>query len=320
MPIACFHHDSLDSPQMVATKGSSDSYNDHVLAGRVLIADQESQLRRWAFSYEEDLGPSGRALFLEVGGRGFGDAVTFVQRYTFGNDHGLRLLGDLEVVGEEFLQPERLESRHWRYLMTEGATNHDLAGQNWLAWVSARDHTQAKLYLGEFSFVVPEGWIFEQAQEGHGWKIIRLLPWQHKGLEPIMMSLLSTYPDQATLEDVVEGRKVELLGEGGEVLEATISQALPSLPLLMAGRLSWTGETEGRSFRAQRVWVPTDAPGRFLVLWAASFSMESWEWVVRALDAVLTSLEVSQRGSGELPRADGDSRSWLTKLWQKWRP
>ena len=320
MPIACFHHDSLDSPQMVATKGSSGSYNDHVLAGRVLIADQESQLRRWAFSYEEDLGPSGRALLVEVGGRGFGDAITFVQRYTFGGDHGLRLLGDLEVVGEEFLQPERLESRHWRYLMTEGATSHDLAGQNWPAWVAARDHTQAKRHLEEFSLVVPEGWIFRQTRDGHGWEIIRLLPWEHKGFEPIITILLLTSLDQATLEDVVERRKVELLGDGCEVLEAKISQALPSLPLLMAGRVSWTGETEGRSFRAERVWVPTDVPGRFLVLWAVSFGMESWGWVARALDAVLTSLEVSKRGSEEPPRADGDSKSWLTKLRQKWRP
>jgi hypothetical protein len=134
------------------------------------------------------------------------------------------------------------------------------------------------------------------------------------------MILLLTSPDQATLEDVVEGRKVELLGDGYEVLEAKVSQALPSLPLLMAGRVSWTGETEGRGFRAERVWVPTDAPGQFLVLWAVSSSMESWECVARTLDAVLTSLEIAKRGSGESPRADGDSKSWLTKLWQKWRP
>jgi hypothetical protein len=69
MPVLCFGHDSLDSPQIVTTKASSDSYNDHVLAGRVLIADQGSEWSRWAFAYDEDLGPSGRALLVEVGGR-----------------------------------------------------------------------------------------------------------------------------------------------------------------------------------------------------------------------------------------------------------
>ena len=319
MPILCFNHDSLDSPQMVATKGSSDSYNDHVIAGRALIADQGSQLRSWAFAYDEDLGPSGRALLVEVGGREVGDAITFVQRYTPGSDHGFRLLGDLEVVGQDLLPCERLESRPWRYLITEGATNHDLAGPSWLAWYADRDHTRAKLRMEEFSFVMPEGWNFWQTQDGNGWQMFRLLPWEHKGSEPSITTLLLTYPAQATLEDVVERRKAELLGEGGEVVKVEISQVLPSLPVLMAGRLIWNGEMEGRSFRAERVWVPTDMPGRFLELWAFSFP-ESWEYVARALGAVLGSLEVSTRGSAESQRVDGDSKSWLTKLWQKWRP
>jgi hypothetical protein len=122
-----------------------------------------------------------------------------------------------------------------------------------------------------------------------------------------------------TLEGVVEGTKAELLGEGREVLEAEISQVMPSVPLQKVGRLIWNGEAEVRSFRAERIWVPTDVPGRFLVLWAVSLSMESWESLVRALDAVLTSLEVSKRGSAESPRTDENSKSWLTKLWQKWR-
>ena len=323
MPILCFNHDSLDSPRMIAPrldapKGRSEScYNDHVIAGRALIADQGSQWRSWAFAYDEDLGPSGRALLVEVGGREVGDAITFVQRYTPGSDHGFRLLGDLEWVGQDLLPCERLESRPWRFLITEGATNHDLAGPSWLTWYSARDHSRAKLRMEEFSFVIPEGWKFRQTQNGHGWSIFRLASWEHKRFEPTITTLLLAYPDQATLEEVVEGRKAELLGEGSEVVKAEISQVLPSL---MAGRLIWNGETEGRSFRAERVWVPTDLPGRFLVLWAVSFSMESWEYVARALDAVLASLEVSKRGNAESQRVDGDSKSWLTKLWQKWRP
>ncbi len=305
---------------MVATKGNSDAYNDHVMAGRVLIADQGSQWSRWAFAYDEDLGPAGRALLVEAGGREFGDAATFVQHYTLGNDDGFRLLGDLEWVGPEFLPDERLESRRWRYLMTEGATNHDLAGPNWLALYSARDPARARLRMEEFSFVIPEGWAFWQNQKGDGWEIVRLLPWQHKGIEPMIMTLLLTYPDQATLEEVVEGGKSEMLGKGNEVLKAEISQALPSLPSLLAGRLIWNGETEGRGFRAEKVWVPTDVPGRFLVLWAVSLSMESWDYVVRALDAVLASLEVSKRESAESRGVDGDSKSWLAKLRQKWRP
>jgi len=256
---------------------------------------------------------------VEVGGREVGDAITFVQRYTPGSDHGFRLLGDLEVVGQDLLPCERLESRPWRYLITEGATNHDLAGPSWLAWYADRDHTRAKLRMEEFSFVMPEGWNFWQTQDGNGWQMFRLLPWEHKGSEPSITTLLLTYPAQATLEDVVERRKAELLGEGGEVVKVEISQVLPSLPVLMAGRLIWNGEMEGRSFRAERVWVPTDMPGRFLELWAFSFP-ESWEYVARALGAVLGSLEVSTRGSAESQRVDGDSKSWLTKLWQKWRP
>ena len=323
MPIVCFNHDNLDSPKVVKTKGSSDSYNDHVLAGRVFIADQGSQLRSWAFAYDEDLEPSGRALLVEVGGRDFGDVITFVQRYIIGNDHELRLLGDLELVGQELLPSaryERLESRRWRYLITEGATNHDLAGQNWLAWYSARDHTQAQLHVEEFSFVIPEGWIFSQTRDDIGWLILRLLPWEHKGHEPTIMTLFLKYPDQATIEDVVEGKKVELLGDGKEVLVAEISQ-LPSPTILpMAGRLIWNEEAEGRSLWAEKIWVPTDVPGRFLVLWAFSLGVESWESVVRALDAVLTSLEVAKRGSAQSRRVDGDSKTWLSKLWQEWRP
>ncbi len=324
MPIVCFNYASHDSPRMIAprldtSKGCSESYNDHVLAGRALIKDQESQLSSWALAYGEDLERSGRALLVEVGGKEFGDLITFAQRYTFCNDRGLRFLGDLELVGEEFLsyaQRDRLESRHWLYLVTEGATNHDLAGQSWRDWYAARDHTQAQLDLEEFSFLIPEGWDFRQVLDGNGWLMARLLPWEH-GFEPTITTVLVTYPNQATLDDVVEGRKAEMSGEGWEILKAEISQLIPSLPLLM-GRLIWGGESEGRSFRAEIVWVPTDVPGRFLVLWAVSFSMESWECVVRTLDAVVTSLEVA-KGSAESRRTDGDSKSWLTKLWQKWR-
>lgn len=325
MPVVCFNHGSLDSPRMIAPRldEPSESYNDHVLAGRVLIEDQGNQFSSWAFAYDEDLEPSGRAFLVEVGGKEFGDVITFAQRYTFDNDHGLRFLGDLELVGEEFLPSkgrERLESRHWRFLIPEGAAKHDLAGPSWKAWDAARDHSQAQLRLEEFSFVIPEGWNFRQTKHGNGWLMVRLLPWEHKGFEPTITTLLLTYPCQVTLEDVVERTKAEVLGEGREVLEGEISQVLPPVPLLKVGRLIWSGEAEGRSFRAERIWVPTDVPGRFLGLWAVSLSVESWESVVRALDAVLTSLEVSKRGNAESRRTDEDSKSWLTKLWQKWRP
>lgn len=293
MPLIAFARDGLAPPQLLAPRTKSDLYDHQVIAGKDLVADQRSQARYWAFAYDSDLEDSGGAFVVEVGIGGPGHVITFGQHYTYGDEAGLKLIGDLELVGQEFLPPgfqERLESLRWRYLLTEGATHHDLAGQRWPAWYSARDHKQVLLPLSEFGLTVPEGWFFRQTNDGNGWVIARLLPWEHREFEPTMITRLLTYRDQATLEDVMERKRSQLLDCGDEVLEAEVFKVhSPSLSVV-AGRLVWSGETEGRGFRSEWVWVPTDAPSRFLLFCATSFRMESWDGLLRALETVLASL------------------------------
>ena len=168
--------------------------------------------------------------------------------------------------------------------------HHDLAGQRWSVWSSARDHEQVLLPLGEFGLTVPEGWFFRQTNDGDGWVIARLLPWEHREFEPTVITVLLTYREQATLEDVMERKRSQLLDRGDELLEAEVFKVpSPSLSVV-AGRLVWSGKTEGRSFRSEWVWVPTDAPGRLLLFCATSFRMESWDGLLGALETVLASL------------------------------
>ncbi|HSU82533.1 MAG TPA: hypothetical protein VLR69_08940, partial [Thermoanaerobaculia bacterium] len=127
LPLLSFTRDDEETAQLLAPRTDSDSYERQVIAGRIVLDERSSQFRSWAFSYDEDLGLAGRALIVEAGGEEFSHAVTLAQRYIFGGEGGFRLVGDLEVLGLELLPPalqERLESCRWRYLVTEGATNH----------------------------------------------------------------------------------------------------------------------------------------------------------------------------------------------------
>lgn len=174
MPIVCLARDGLDSPQLIAPRTDSDSYDRQVAAGKIMLAEEGSRCRCWAFAYDEDLGPSGRVLLVEVGvGK---TVITFAQRYKA----GFRLVGDLHLVGEELLPPdvrERLESCRWIYLVTEGATHHDQVGERWLGWSAARDSGAVSLQFDGFRFAVPENWCFRQTQSGNGWLMMKLVPW-----------------------------------------------------------------------------------------------------------------------------------------------
>jgi hypothetical protein len=321
LPLAIFADDGMESPRLVAPRTDSDSYELQVIAGRIIISDQGSRLRSWALAWDEDLGSSGRALLVEAGGRGLGHPVTFSQRYITGGEQELRLVGDLDLLGEELLPPavrEILESRPWLPLVAEGAASHDEAGQAWVARYSRRDHGRSCLGIGGFSLLVPEGWAFRASENGNGWVMMRLCPWEHREYEPTILTLLASWPDHADLEDVIESQKAMQRSSGGEVLREEIftlpSPALPS----KAGRLAWNGEREGRSYRTEWVWVPTDVAGSFLLLCATSMSPESRDIVDRALEAVLASLDLPQGGSGTKPGgANGSVWAALRKLWRR---
>jgi hypothetical protein len=301
MPLIAFARDGLASPQLLAPRTKSGVYDHQVIAGKTLIENQRSQARCWVLAYDRDLEDSGAASVVEVGAGESGPGITFSQRYTYGDEAGLKLLGDLEWVGQEFLPPgfqERLESLRWRYLLTEGATHHDLAGQRWSSWYSARNHQQVLLPLGEFGLTLPEGWFFRQTNDGNGWVIARLLPWEHREFEPTVVTMLLTYPGQATLENVTEKKRSQLLDRGDEVLKAEVFKLPSPSHSVVAGRLVWSGETEGLGFRSEWVWVPTDVPGRFLLFCATSFHLESWEGLLGALGAVLASLDFLEGRKG----------------------
>lgn len=319
LPLAVFAGDGMESPRLIAPRTDSDSYQDQVLAGRVILSEQGSGLRSWAFAWDEDLGASGRALLVEAGGRGFSHPVTFAQRYTLGEQE-LRLAGDLDLLGEELLAPavrESLESRPWLLLVAEGAASHEEAGQAWVARYSRRDHERARLGIGEFSLLVPEGWAFRVSQNGNGWVMMRLFPWERREYEPTIMTLLASWPDHPGLEDVIESQKATRSGSGEEVLrEEIFILSSPTLPS-KAGRLAWNGESDGRSHWTEWVWVPRDVAGSFLLVCATSLSPASRDIVDRALEAVLASLDLPRGGSGPEPPG---VKAALRKLWQRWRP
>ena len=297
LPLVIFALDDQETAQLLAPRTDSDSYERQVLAGRVVLGTQSSQFRSWAFAYDEDLDLAGRVLYLEIGGQDFRHAVTLAQRYAAGkgdgNGDGFRLVGDLEVIGQELLpldMQERLESCRWRYRVTEGATNHEAAGERWQRWYSARDHERTWLSMGGVKFAVPEGWVFRRTEEGGGWLVLRLLPWDERRREPTIMILPVAAQGYPTLESVLAKKKAELSDYAAECLKAEIGE-LPAHPLFpRAARISWAGEEEGRRYRTEWVWLPTAEPEEFLVLCATSFQAESWESLGEALEAVLGSL------------------------------
>lgn len=79
---------------------------------------------------------------------------------------------------------------------------------------------------------------------------------------------------------------------------------------MIAGRVSWSAEAEGHRYQTEWVWVPIAEPGRFLLVCLVSFGVD-WEGDRRGLEAVLASRELGER--------EEEPKSWLGKLWQKWR-
>ncbi|HEY4564317.1 MAG TPA: hypothetical protein VIJ36_15140 [Thermoanaerobaculia bacterium] len=293
LPLISFTHDDEETAQLLAPRTDSESYERQVIAGRIVLDERSGQFRSWAFSYDEDLDLAGRALVVEVGGGELSRAVTLAQRYVSGGEEGFRLIGDLEVLGLELLPPvlqERLDSCRWRYLVTEGATNHEPAGERWPLWYAARAHERPRLGVGGYLFAVPEGWVFRQTEEGTGWVVLRLLPWEERNFEPTVLVLIASGLE-TTLESFVASKKAELQSYATDVLKAEMCESpAPALPS-PAARLSWKGEAEGRCYRTEWVWFPTSGPEEFLVLSATSFRPETWESVSQALEAMLASLE-----------------------------
>jgi len=292
LPLLSFTRDDEETAQLVAPRTDSDSYERQVIAGRIVLEERKDQLRSWAFSYDEDLGLAGRALLVEMGGEDFSHAVTLAQRYVPGGDGSFRLVGDLEVLGAELLPPalqERLESCRWRYLITEGATHHEPAGEQWLLWYAARAHQRPRLGVGVFLFSVPEGWAFRQSEDETGWVVLRLLPWEEKSFEPTVVVLIAAGLGM-TLERFVVDKREEIQ-ELATVLKAEMCESpVPSMPAPVA-RLSWEGEAEGRCYRTEWVWIPTAEPDEFLVVSATSFRPETWASVSQAQEAMLASIE-----------------------------
>jgi hypothetical protein len=292
LPLLSFTRDDEEEAQLVAPRTDSDSYERQVIAGRIVLDERRGQLRSWAFVYDQDLDLAGRALFVEVGGEELSHTVTLAQRYVSGGQEGFRLVGDLELLGPELLPTalqERLESCRWRYLITEGATNHEPAGEQWPLWYAARAHQRPRLGVGSFLFTVPEGWAFRQTEDGTGWMVLRLLPWEERNFEPTVLVLIAGGLG-TTLESFVESKRAELASCGSTILKAEMSDSpAPALADRVA-RLSWEGEAEGRCYRTEWVWFPTSTPDHFLVLSATSFRPETWESLQQGLEAVLGSL------------------------------
>jgi hypothetical protein len=293
LPLLSYTRDDEETAQLLAPRTDSDSYERQVIAGRIVLDERSGQFRSWAFSYDEDLDLAGRVLYVEVGGEEISRAVTLAQRYVSGGEEGFRLVGDLEVLGLELLPlalQERLESCRWRYLITEGATNHEPAGERWPLWYAARAHQRPRLGVGGFLFAVPEGWAFRQTEDETGWVVLRLMPWEERQFEPTVMVLIAAGLG-TTLEDFVVNKKAELQELASVVLKAEMCESpAPALPSPVA-RLSWEGEAEGRCYRTEWVWFPTPAPEEFLVLSATSFRPETWESLRQALETMLASLE-----------------------------
>jgi hypothetical protein len=292
LPLLSLTRDDEEAAQLVAPRTDSDSYERQVIAGRIVLDERKAQLRSWAFSYDEDLGLAGRALIVELGGEKFSHAVSLAQRYLPEEEGGFRLIGDLEVLGLELLPPalqEQLESCRWRYLITEGATHHEPAGEQWPLWYAARAHQRPRLGVGRFLFYVPEGWAFRQSEDGSGWVVLRLFPWEERSFEPTVVVLLASGLG-TTLERFVADKKEEIQ-ELATVLKAEMCDSpIPSMPDPVA-RLSWEGEAEGRCYRTEWVWIPTAEPDEFLVVSATSFRPETWASVSQAQEAMLASIE-----------------------------
>ena len=176
MPCLCFFSEDLEGPQLIAPKGRSGGFEDHVSAGRAFVSYQSEEWAHWGFAYDEALAPSGRALLVEMGGQDFGDPLTLVQCYLPVAGRMPRFLGDFELVGWEHLPASRrqaLQSRNWRYLVTEGATHHGEVGRDWLTWYAARDPEPAELRFEEVRRLVRSRRATEKPGEmGISWRML----------------------------------------------------------------------------------------------------------------------------------------------------
>ncbi|HTG37156.1 MAG TPA: hypothetical protein VLB76_29925 [Thermoanaerobaculia bacterium] len=292
MPLLALIDHDLDSPRFRwPLMDESEAYHDHVRAARAMIVMEKPQ--RWIFVYDHDLEYAGRILIIEMGMGEPACTITFGQRYVFSAEPDLRLVGRLELIGREFLPSsirETLESSRWRALLIEGATQA-LASQQLPAWPSVDEPQSLLLTVDEFRFAPPEGWIFRQTQDGHGWVMARLVPWEHWGFEPVLIARMVECSGPTTPADNVEDSVKQLLDRGDEVLKAEVF-ASPSPELSVdVGHIVWRNREKEGALMGD-FWVPTDSPRRFLLLSAISFNDASWNDLLEASEGVLASLDI----------------------------
>ena len=93
--------------------------------------------------------------------------------------------------------------------------------------------------MGSFLFSVPEGWAFRQSEDGTGWVVLRLFPWEERSFEPTVVVLLAAGLG-TTLERFVADKREELQ-ELATVLKAEMCESpAPALPSPAARQTSYT--------------------------------------------------------------------------------
>lgn len=304
-PLLALVDDPSSPPRWIMPRVEGDAFQQ-ILAGRFVLADAIAGVHSWAFAYARDLEDSGIAVVIELGQTGELPVMSFTQRFALVDGLGLSLIGGFDLVGGEFLPPlvrNSLEALPWRSRLAEGAARR--LGKPWPAWPVIQDRDRAPLELGELTLSLPESWFFRQTDDGCGWLIAKLLPWDRREFEPSIQARLLTYAESATCESTVAGMAEHLRGEGDEVQPARFFE-VPGFSA-DAGRLSAHGDREGRFFGSDWIWVPTETPGRFLVLTAAWFDPESGGDVAQALEAVLGSIGRAEKAAA--PAADPGERA-----------
>lgn len=301
-PLAMVASDELESPRLVEFRDDHKSYAQMAITGKNLITDQGKGHRAWAYVYDQDLGPAGRMILMELGCRRLGVSLAVGQRYAPGsNESDFTFVGDLQVLRRELLPLpvlQTLEDIRWRDLMADGAMSHPSGEARWTNLRSKIAPEQMSCTAGDFHFISPGGWLGQPGSDEGSWFFFRPCPCGEEDESSLLVSFLA-WKGNPPLEVVAERMRQTELKLGHPVLESEITAFLPLG--VMIGRLLW--EEPEKSLRRQAVLFPTGEPGHFLFLQVQS-SPASWEEAQCAMNEVLATLD----------RAHGKLKSF----WKKW--
>lgn len=265
---------------------------------RMHVSMQGADRRFSVLSYDEDHGMSGGAILLEVGlCPRREDVLTFAQRYRIDGGGAVRLVGRLQVLGEELLPPDvrhGLSSGEWRELVERGASAHPSGG----SWLEAHpaEPEEVVVRLGSLAVPIPPGWIVDAEAQSGGLVVSRLLPLRFSDHES---SIVVTPLDADLIPGDSFEESVELLaassGQDARVVDVRVEAGPVGSSANRIGRIELVPTVGEASLplRGEILLVPGPGAPELLVLTLMAEAALCWPAARGALDEVLRGIRTA---------------------------